>query len=71
MMQFDSMTMVRRWTKMEVMKRRIFIPRKRTTPVPCRIEDLDQRARIPLESVLTKILARFYHERRSLMDECT
>ena len=56
---------------MEVMKRRIFIPRKRTSPIHFRIEDFDQRAQIPLESVLTKILARLYRERRSLTDECT
>lgn len=56
---------------MNIMKRRIFIPRKRTTPIPCRIEDLDQRAQIPLESVLTKILARLYRERRLLLDEHT
>ena len=54
---------------MDVMKRRILIPRKRTSPVPCRIEDLDQRTQIPLESVLIKVIARLYRERRPLSDE--
>jgi len=56
---------------MEVMKRRIFIPRKQTSPLHFRIEDFDQRTQIPLESVLTKILAPLYRERRPLTDECT
>ena len=54
---------------MDVMKKKIFIPRKRTTHVPCRIEDLDQRAQIPLEAVLIKVIARIYRERRPLTDE--
>ena len=54
---------------MDVMKRKIVIPRKRTSPVPFRIEELDQRAQIPLESVLMKMFARLYRERRPLTDE--
>ena len=54
---------------MDVMKRKIVIPRKRTSPVPFRIEALDQRAQIPLEEVLVKVMARLYRERRPLTDE--
>ncbi len=49
---------------MDVMKRRILIPRKRTSPVPFRVEDLDQRVQLPLEEVLVKVIARLYRKGR-------
>lgn len=49
---------------MEVMKKKIFIPHKRTIPVSFRIEELDQRVQIPLEEVLVKVIARLYRKGR-------
>ena len=54
---------------MKTMKRKLFIPRKSTNGILCRVEDMGQIVEVPIEKAILKVLARLYSERRTKTDE--
>lgn len=56
---------------MKTQKSHLFIPRKKSETLCCRIEGLEKIEDVPIEDTLVKILARVYYGRRAHQNERT